>query len=92
MDAARLAAAGEEDDDEHGLQGTARGGKSQSPGPGAYNVRRFAEYPPPSLASAAENAAALAAGAVLMTEVRRFVKSRMSLAFHFLTTRCNKFL
>jgi hypothetical protein len=69
MDAAMLGGAGEEDDDENGLKGTARGGRSQSPGPGAYNVRRFAEYPPPSLPAAAENAAALAAGAVLMTEV-----------------------
>jgi hypothetical protein len=42
---------------------------TQSPGPGAYNVRRFAEYPPPSLSSAEENAAALVAGAVLLTEV-----------------------
>lgn len=56
------------EDESGGEGGTKR--KSQSPGPGAYNVRRFAEYPPPSLSSAEENAAALVAGDVLLTEVR----------------------
>jgi hypothetical protein len=64
-------------EDESGGEGGAKR-KSQSPGPGAYNVRRFAEYPPPSLSSAEENAAALVAGAVLLTEVHTVVRGETS--------------